>query len=92
MTALEANAEVPKMELVTERLLHEERKLKGREEASASNSKVMAAGHRYRKRGPKCHNCGKYGHIKRNCRSAPEHKKSETDKGFKQKANTAGTK
>ena len=30
VTALEANAEVPKMELVTERLLHEERKLKGR--------------------------------------------------------------
>ena len=28
---LEANAEVPKMELVTERLLHEERKLKDRE-------------------------------------------------------------
>ena len=28
--ALEANAEVPKMEFVTERLLHEERKLKGR--------------------------------------------------------------
>ena len=30
VTALEANAEVPKMEVVTERLLHEERKLKNR--------------------------------------------------------------
>ena len=28
VTALEANAEVPKIEVVTERLLHEERKLK----------------------------------------------------------------
>ena len=31
VTALEASTEVSKMELVTERLLHEERKLKGRE-------------------------------------------------------------
>ena len=36
VTALEANAEVPKMELVTERLLHEECKLKDREEAGRS--------------------------------------------------------
>ena len=41
VTAVEANAEVPKMEPVTERLLHQERKLKGREEASASSEKVM---------------------------------------------------
>lgn len=51
VTALEANTEVPKMELVAERLLQ----LKGREEANASNEKVMAAGHRYRKIGPKYH-------------------------------------
>ena len=94
VTALEANAEVPKMELVTERLLHEERKLKGREEASASNDKVMTAGHRFRRRGrgPKCHNCGNYGHIKRNCRNPPQ-QKSEGDTrqtgGTKQKASTA---
>ena len=37
VTALEANAEVPKMELVTERLLHEERKLKDREGADVSS-------------------------------------------------------
>ena len=91
VTALEASTEVPKMELVTERLLHEECKLKSREKASASNEKVMAAGHRYKKRGPKCYNCGKYGHIKRNCRSNPE-QKSVADKGFKQRANAAGTK
>ena len=94
VTALEANAEVPKMELVTERLLHEECKLKGREEASASNDKVMTAGHRFRRRGrgPKCHNCGNYGHIKRNCRNPPQ-QKSEGDTrqtgGTKQKASTA---
>ena len=92
VTAIEANAEVPKMELVTERLLHEERKLKGREEASARNETVMVAGHRYKKKSPKCHNCGKFGHIKKNCKSTPEWKKSEANKGSKQKANTAGNK
>ena len=40
------------MELVTERLLHEEHKVKGREEAITSNEKVMAAGHTNRERGP----------------------------------------
>lgn len=54
VTALEANTDVPMMELVTERLLHEERKLKaGRVEViSASKERVMAAGHRNGKRGP----------------------------------------
>ena len=32
VTALEANTDVPKMDVVTERLLHEERKMKGRDE------------------------------------------------------------
>ena len=31
VTALEANIDVPKMDVVTERLLHEERKMKGRD-------------------------------------------------------------
>ena len=46
MTALKVHAEVPKMEFVTDRLLHEENKAKGREEAITSNEKVIAAGHR----------------------------------------------
>ena len=85
VTALEANAEVPKMELVTERLLHEERKLKDREEAGRSE-KAMTANHKYKKKGPKCYNCGKFGHIKRNCR-APL--KTEGDSSTEQKAHTA---
>ena len=53
--ALKANAKVPKIDHVIEMLLHEERKLKGREEASATDEKVMIAGSRYRKKGHKCY-------------------------------------
>ena len=45
VTALEANADVPKMEVVTERLLHEERKLKDRG-ASEDSEKGMIGRHK----------------------------------------------
>ena len=43
VTALEANPEVPKMENVTECLLHEERKMIGREADEGEQSKAMTA-------------------------------------------------
>ncbi len=52
---------VPSMEKVTERLLHE---MKGTSESG--NDKAMAASHKFKKKGPKCYNCGKLGHIKKN--------------------------
>ena len=61
--ALEASAEVPKMEVVTERLLHEERKQKDREGEGKSLEKAMAA----TRLKVKCYYCGKRGHIKQNC-------------------------
>ena len=59
VTALEANSEVPQMEVVTERLLqYEERKLKDRsmaDDTSGSSEKGMVGKHRTQKRrGPKC--------------------------------------
>lgn len=92
VTALEANAEVPKMEHVTERLLHEEQKLKDRGVGDRSD-KAMTAKHLHKK-GPKCHHCGKYGHIRRNCRKfAAEAKSDSSEKGntksVKQHANAA---
>ena len=78
VTALEANAEVPKMEHVTERLLHEERKLKD-QSVGTNSEKAMTLKH---KKGPKCHHCGKYGHIRRNCRKfAAETKSDSSEKG-----------
>ena len=55
---------------VTERLLHEERKLKDHEESEGGRSKVMTAAV-FNQNGPKkkitCHYCGRPGHLKRNC-------------------------
>lgn len=67
VTALEANVEVPKIEVVTERLLHEERKLKERTGVGASSERAMTGKQRPKARGPKCHHCGKFGHIRQNC-------------------------
>ena len=67
VTALEANVEVPKIEVVTERLLHEERKLKERTGVGASSERAMTGKQRPKARGPKCHHCGKFSHIRRNC-------------------------
>ena len=40
-TALEANVEVPKKEVVIKRLLHEERKLKERASVDANSERTM---------------------------------------------------
>ena len=69
VTALEANPEVPKMESVTERLLHEERKMKDRKENEGGHTKAMMAHNSFgQKKKFTCHYCGKPGHFKRNCR------------------------
>ena len=66
VTALEANSEtVPKMEVITERLLHEEQKQK--EKGEANEERKALAVKQNSKKGPVCHFCGKSGHIKREC-------------------------
>lgn len=93
VTALEVNAEVPKMEVVTERLLHEERKLKDRMGTDEGGAKAMAADQRSKRKGPKCYHCGKFGHIRRNCSELARTAERRSDSGrrerkiVKQKAN-----
>ena len=68
VTTLEANLEVPSMETVTERLLHEERKIKGREETGTRHTKAMMARNSFgQKKKFTYYYCGKPGHFKRNC-------------------------
>ena len=47
VTALEANEDVPKLEVITERILHQKRKSKDRNEASSSTERAMTS-HRSR--------------------------------------------
>ena len=68
VTALEANADVPKLEVVTERLLHEERKQKNRSnptsESGTGGEEALAIKYGM---GLRCHYCKKLGHIIRYC-------------------------
>ena len=60
VTALEASSDVPHMEVVTERLLHEERKQKDQEDGEKTHLKAMTVTHSQ----IRCYHCKKLGHIK----------------------------
>ena len=64
VTALEANETVPKMETVTERILHAERK---QSDKDVGDEKVYFNKHQFRGKGPRCHYCKRLGHIQKNC-------------------------
>ena len=68
VTALEASADVPQMEVVIERLLHEERKQKDRAGVGESSERGMIGKQQTTRREPNCYHCEKVGHIKRNCK------------------------
>ncbi len=67
VTAFKANDKIPKMVIVTERLLYEERKVSIHGEVNQSGEKVMTTKtKKFQKKGP-CHHCGRMGHCKRDC-------------------------
>ena len=79
VTALEASPDVPKLAVITERLLHEERKRKEKEVARDAEVKPMALKHRKAGKDPKCHHCRKIGHIKRECWKLTESSGKDND-------------
>ena len=92
VTALEANPDVPKWEVVTERLLHEERKMNDRDGSSNDTTKAMAV-HSRSKKSIKCYYCGKLGHFRRNCRTrlADERKTTSSQEQPTQKTDSNAT-
>ena len=86
VTALESNVDVPKMEIVTKCLLHEERKQQ--DNASSSPSKALSVSRQ--KKGPWCFHCEKPGHFMRDYRQLKaEKEKSKLYKGNKSGKNQA---
>ena len=77
------------MELVTERLLYEEKKLNEREKSPKASGKVMAASRTDRK-SIKCYHCGKFGHIRRFCKDLNKDKIAKESKSPLNKGQQAG--
>ena len=91
ITALKANKDIPKMKIVTEWLLHAERKQK--EKASIDLSRQKAIILKFKGHRPRYHYCKKIGHIQKNCFKHIEAEKraeqdgSVTSKGKKRDSN-----
>lgn len=70
VTTLKASDDVPIIELVTEGLLHEERKLKERTYVSESLEKSMNLHQHPRRKALQCYDCGKLRHISETAESS----------------------
>ena len=94
VTSLLSNVEVPSMELVTERIMHEDRKLK-EIEAKESRSQAFYPGNgRHGMGPPTCFHCGFKGHKMKNCELKKEQEKQarenpKKNRGGKFKGNNA---
>ena len=69
VTALEANEDVPKLEVIIECTLHQERTFQERSEASSTGESAMTlCGSSRGKPKVKCYHYGRQGHFKKYCR------------------------
>ena len=79
VTALEANSEVPAMEVVIERLLHEEKKMVEKDSHKDATCHDAFVG-RHQKA---CYNCGRPGHIRRYCKAKKEGAQKDSRKNYR---------
>lgn len=56
-----------KIEVITERILHQKRKFKDRSDATPKNAMISRKAGTPRRKSIKCHHCGKPGHFKKYC-------------------------
>ena len=84
VTALEASQDVLKWPLVTERLLYEENKVREKQ-TSGAEPKAMISKHHISKKGLKCFQSGKFGHLKRNWRLLGEDSKERVKRDYPKK-------
>ena len=84
VTALESLENAPSWEMTTTRLLHEERKMQEKEtDSSVGDSENRSLVSKQKnKRAIKCYECGKSGHVRKNC-FVFQRKTKENDKSFK---------
>ena len=85
VTALEACAEVPKIQTVTEQLLYEERKLAEGESLCRNDGEKVMAARCQRSWAPKCYKCYKLGHIKCDCPAKDLQKDTKSETKFEGK-------
>ena len=85
VTALEANPEVPKLEVVLERLQNEEKKLLEKSAADQQNKHPENALIVKSRNGPICFYCGKNGHVKKFCEELRKKQEEEEMKSKKEK-------
>ena len=87
VTALEANEGEPKFEVVTERILHQERKSKDKPPTADG---AFASQKHFRKRPMRCNHCGRLGHIRKYCRDLIKvEKERQKEKDEKKKTHKA---
>ena len=92
VTALEANEDVPKLEVVTERILHQERKSRDKSEAGSTTESAMTSRKAFRRKPIKCHHCGTLKEIKKYCRYHKAEEEGRKERKTKpQKAATSVT-
>ena len=67
------------MDVVIERLLHEEKKLRDRLSSVISSDSALTIKSHMRRKGPRCHYCKRFGHIQRNCSERSQNERKFTN-------------